>query len=73
MKLPDRRTIHVALSEKTYQRLNDLREETESASMSDVIRRAVAAYSLLVDAEANGSTLSMRDTDGNETAVRVLT
>lgn len=49
-----------------------LQHETEADSMTEVIRRSLAVYEMLWNAQQEGETVLLRDTDGNEREVVLI-
>lgn len=64
--------INLVVTTRTKQRLIHLQERMDSATLSEVIRRAVELLDTVTDNQANGGTMSLKSTDGTETSVKVL-
>jgi hypothetical protein len=52
--------------------LEELRDLSGADSMSEVVRRAVAAYDLLVNEATRGTVTVLRDKDGSERQLQFL-
>lgn len=51
--------------------LDELREETEASSRSEVVREALAVYRVMVDAARKGGAIAIQGQDGRTTAVAI--
>ena len=60
------------VSPKVKDQLTDLATRTEAPTLTEVVRRALALYDLVVEHQDEGGSLVFRDSDGTEEVVRVL-
>ncbi len=58
--------VQLELSEKSFGRLQALKETTEAASYAEVIRNALRLYEGLIREEQAGNTLSIQTKDGKK-------
>jgi hypothetical protein len=56
-----------------HDRLQRLRELSESESITEVVRRAMAVYDLVLSHVRNGGEVILRHKDGREETVRIIT
>lgn len=71
-KSADRVRLSLDLSPRVKVQLKDLEVKTEAGSLTEVIRRALALYDLVVEHQAEGGKLIFQDADGNAEVLRVL-
>lgn len=64
--------LNLELSEPTRDRLERLRVATEADSMTEVIRRALSLYEMVLTASNEGAQTIRRDADGTERNLLVL-
>ncbi len=65
--------LNMDLPESLRLRLENLREQTEADSLSEVMRRALAVYDLLWQEKSKGAaTLIIKDQDGKERELVLL-
>lgn len=64
--------LNLEVPERVRARIEALQSMTESDSMTEVIRRALALYDVVVEARSNGQTLLIRDADGTTREMVVL-
>ena len=65
--------LNLDIPEAVRERLDRLRELSEADTLTEVIRRALAAYEvLLTNSHAHGSRIIIRDPDGTETELRLI-
>jgi hypothetical protein len=64
--------LHLELSEAVHERLLALRERTDAASLSEVVRRALATYELIVDRTKGGDRVVVRTSSGEDLALIVV-
>ncbi len=68
-----RKRLSLDLTPQVKLRIEKLRDSTNAESITEVIRRSLATYELLCDAQANGKSIVVRDSDGsNEQTVLLL-
>ena len=53
-------------------RLDDLQERTQAASLTEVIRRSLALYNLVVDLQQEGGRITLHRKDGTAETLAVL-
>lgn len=54
------------------ERLEQLRDNTDADSMSEVVRKALAVYELVTHEVLRGSTLIIKSSDGSERRVEII-
>lgn len=64
--------VQMELAERSYERLNALKEKTEAASYAEVIKNALRLYESIIDNHEAGKRLFLRDKDGNTTEYEVF-
>jgi len=64
--------LHVAFTPRMMERLDYLKEKTEAASYTEVLRNAMRLYDALVQEVEDGNELCVRDKEGNITAYKFL-
>ena len=69
---PARVRLSLDVSHDVRDSLNRLAQVTDSHSITEVIRRAVAIYDIIVEEQAKGTKLVFRQRDGEEETIRVL-
>lgn len=67
-----RKRLSLDLTPQVKRRIENLREITEAESLTEVIRRALASYELLCEAQVSGKSILVRDVDGTESTVILL-
>ena len=67
-----RKRLSLDLTPKVKLRIENLRELTETESITEVVRRALASYELLCEAQASGKSILVRDSNGEESSVILL-
>lgn len=60
------------MSLQVRERLENLREQTDADSLTEVIRRSLAVYEFLQDGIHDGGKVVMRRKDGSELEVALL-
>ncbi len=63
--------LNLELDARTKRRLDELKAHSNSASITETIRRALAIMAWVVDAERDGEIIHRRK-DGSETAVKLV-
>lgn len=63
--------LQLALPERSFDRLEAIKEATEAASFAEVVRRALRVYEGLLAETHDGSTLIVRRQDGSEEVVPI--
>lgn len=71
-KANDRIRLSLDVSPKVREQLNLLEEKTEAGSITEVIRRALALYDLVVEHQDEGGKLIFRNSGGQDEFLRVL-
>ena len=65
-KKPSKTTrVQMELPEKSYERLNSLKEKTEAASYAEVLKNALRLYESIIAQVDSGKRLYLSDKDGN--------
>lgn len=64
--------LNLEMSESVRKRLEALRDKTDADSLAEVIRRALAAYELVVTGREEGAELILRGACGKEETVVIL-
>lgn len=67
-----RRRLSLDLTPQVKARIENLRDITEAESITEVIRRALASYELLCEAQASGKSIFIRDSNGEESSIILL-
>ena len=67
-----RKRLSLDLTPQVKLRIENLRDITEAETITEVIRRALASYELLCEAQASGKSIFIRDVDGEESALILL-
>lgn len=55
--------VQINLSERAYNRLEELKSKTDALSAADVVREALRVYEALVDEVNSGKTIVLEDPD----------
>ena len=66
-----KRPMNLAMSERTRARIMALKENLDSDSLSEVIRRSVELLEILTERQQKGDTIILRSPEGKETEVIV--
>lgn len=66
------RRVQLELPNKSMQRLEKLKDQTEAASYAEVIRNAVMAYSWLIERYENDEKILIKDSSGNTREVELF-
>ena len=64
--------MSLELSQSVRDRLERLRDTTEADSLTEVIRRSLAVYDLLINQERSGSTVVVKTREGTEQRVLLV-
>lgn len=64
--------LNLDISRETRERLAELQQTTQLSSVSDVVRRALALLTLVVENEQEGGKLVFRKQDGSEETLIIL-
>lgn len=64
--------VSLRLSKEVKARLDDVCERSSSESLTEVIRRSLTLYDALLEETDRGSTIVLRDKDGNEKEVMLI-
>ena len=67
-----RKRLSLDLTPQVKLRIENLRDITEAESITEVIRRALACYELLCEAQASGKSIFIRDANGEESSLILL-
>lgn len=68
----DTTRVQLELQEPSMERLQRLKERTESASYAEVIKNAMRLYEALIDEVEAGNELALKDKKGKVTAYRIF-
>jgi len=72
-KKPSKTTrVQIELPEKSYQRLNTLKEKTEAASYAEVMKNALRLYESLIAQHDLGKRVFLKDGSGAMTEYEVF-
>jgi hypothetical protein len=72
-KKPSKTTrVQLELPEKSYERLNLLKEKTEAASYAEVLKNALRLYESIIMQVDSGKRLYLSDKDGKMTEYEVF-
>jgi hypothetical protein len=58
--------LNLDFSEVVKAQIEDIRDRTDAASMSEVLRRALSLYDAVLAAQGQGSAVIIRDAEGVE-------
>lgn len=64
--------LNLDLTEEIHQRLDQLCDDTDADSRSEVIRRSIAMYDFLVQERKSGSLVFIHEADGTQTRLKFL-
>jgi len=64
-----KRPMNLAMSQRTRERIEALKETLDSDSLSEVIRRSVDLLEVLTERQKKGDAIILRSPDGRETEV----
>ena len=64
--------MNLVMSQNVRDTLEELRDDTDAESLSEVVRKALAVYRLVWSEKARGCTLHLRKEDGSERELLVL-
>ena len=67
------RRVQLELPDRSMQKLESLKDQTDAASYAEVIRNAVMAYSWMIERYENDEQLLVRDSSGNTREVELFT
>jgi len=68
----EKERFHIAMSPRLMERMESLRDRTDAASLTEVVKNAMKLYDALVQEAEAGSELFVRDRAGNERSYRAL-
>ena len=69
----ERIRLNLAITPTVHDRLQRLREISGSETATEVVRRAMAVYDLVLTHVAEGGEVILRHPDGREETVRIIT
>jgi hypothetical protein len=69
----ERIRLNLAITPTVHDRLQRLREISESETITEVVRRAMAVYDLVLTHVSAGGDVILRHPDGREETVRIIT
>ena len=64
--------LNLDISRETRERLSELQKSTQLSSVSDVVRRALALMTLVIENEHSGGKLIFKKGDGTEETLVIL-
>lgn len=64
--------LNLELPPRVRENLARLQDETESASIAEVIRRALALFDVVVEHSKDGGDIILRKKDGSEQVLRLV-
>ena len=67
----EKRKLTLELSLPVHERLRSLQQRSEADSLTEVIRRSLAVYDLLLAARENGEEIILRSSGGEKTLALV--
>lgn len=68
----DRVRLSLDVTPRVREQLGDLETRTEAGSITEVIRRALALYDLVIEHQGEGGKLIFRHSDGEDEVLKVL-
>ena len=68
----DRVRLSLDITPRVREQLTHLEKKTEAGSITEVVRRALALYDLVMEHQDEGGKLIFKHTDGEEELLRVL-
>ena len=71
-KTSDRVRLSLDVTPKVREQLDLLETRTEAGSITEVIRRALALYDLVIEHQSEGGKLIFQHADGSKESLRVL-
>lgn len=72
VKTKEKIRLNLDISRDTRECLDVLQEETKLSSISDVVRRALALLTVVIENEKEGGKLVFRKKDGSEETLRLI-
>ncbi|WP_395404148.1 hypothetical protein ACHMW6_34875 [Pseudoduganella sp. UC29_106] len=64
--------VQLELAEKSFERLNALKDKTEAASYAEVMKNALRLYESIIAQHDAGKRLCLKDSNGNITEYEVF-
>jgi len=68
----DKKRLNIVLPERSAQRLDALKEKTEAATYTEVLKDALRLYEALIEEAENGNEFCIREKDGRITSYRLF-
>ena len=68
----ERIRLNLAITPAVHDRLHRLREMSESESLTEVVRRAMAVYDLVLSHQNLGGDVVLKHLDGREESIRII-
>jgi IS1 family transposase len=65
--------VQMELTEKSLQRLKNLKEKTEASSYAEVTKNAYRLYERLIEISEEGITFCLKDKEGNIRELEIFT
>ena len=72
VNLRDRVRLNLEVQQDVKDRLDELQERTHASSLTEVIRRALALYNLVVDHQGDGGKVVLQNRDGSSETLTIL-
>ena len=72
VNLRDRVRLNLEVQQDVKDRLDELQERTHASSLTEVIRRALALYNLVVDDQGDGGKVVLQNRDGSSETLTIL-
>jgi hypothetical protein len=70
--ISEKSRLNFEVPKKVRDQLDDLVKRSAASSFTEVVRRALALYDLVLEHSANGGDLVLRDKTGREQTVKLL-
>jgi hypothetical protein len=67
-----KKRVQLDLTDSSMKRLSDLKETTESASYTEVVKNALRLYEDVINEARAGKTFFLRSPEGNEVEYRIF-
>ena len=68
----ERIRLNLAITPTVHDRLQRLREMSDSESVTEVVRRAMAVYDLVLSHMSDGGQIVLRHKDGSDELVKII-
>jgi hypothetical protein len=64
--------LNLELTEQVNKSLEELKDRTDSPSLTEVLRRSIALFDMITSVQENGGSIVLRYRDGREEVIRLL-